>query len=411
MTISAEIKNKRLGMGLTQSEFAQLLGLGQSSERTIRGWENNEHFPTEAKLAEIRNLPSSAPLKNTEKKHLFTFIDLFGGIGGIRLAFQKNSGKCVFTSEWDKFAQKTYAANFGELPHGDITKIALNEIPTHDILLAGFPCQAFSQAGLRKGFADTRGTMFFEIQKIVAHHQPSVLVLENVKQLRGHNKGETLKTILQILRGESYQKIPDDVPMTAEARKALNKKLNYWVDYKVLRAGDFGIPQNRERIFIVAFNKDKFPNVNFDEAFSWPKPTNVKTCVGDILEAQKDVDPKYTISEKLLEGHERRKIQHIAKGNGFGFSVFKPTDEYTNTLSARYYKDGSEILIDQSKHKKRPRKLTPRECARLQGFPEEFIVNAVSDVQIYKQFGNSVTVPVVEAVAKSVKKTLEKVQR
>jgi len=385
--------------------------LGQSGERTIRGWENNEHFPTKAKLSEIRNLPSSAPLKNTAKKHLFTFIDLFGGIGGIRLAFQNNSGKCVFTSEWDKFAQKTYAANFGELPHGDITKIALNEIPTHDILLAGFPCQAFSQAGLKKGFADTRGTMFFEIQKIVAHHQPSVLVLENVKQLKGHNKGETLKTILQILRGESYQKIPDDVPMTAEARRALNKKLNYWVDYRVLRAGDFGIPQNRERIFIVAFNKDKFPNINFDEAFSWPKPTNVKTCVGDILEPHKDVDPKYTISEKLLEGHERRKIQHIAKGNGFGFSVFKPTDEYTNTLSARYYKDGSEILIDQSKYKKRPRKLTPRECARLQGFPEEFIVNAVSDVQIYKQFGNSVTVPVVEAVAKSVKKTLEKIQK
>jgi DNA (cytosine-5)-methyltransferase 1 len=411
MTISLEIKNKRLGMGLTQAEFAQLLGLGQSGERTIRGWENNEHFPTEAKLSEIRNLPSSAPLKNIAKKHLFTFIDLFGGIGGIRLAFQNNSGKCVFTSEWDKFAQKTYAANFGELPHGDITKIALNEIPTHDMLLAGFPCQAFSQAGLKKGFADTRGTMFFEIQKIIAHHQPSVLVLENVKQLKGHNKGETLKTILQILRGESYQKIPDDVPMTAEARKALNKKLNYWVDFRVLRAGDFGIPQNRERIFIVAFNKDKFPNINFDEAFSWPKPTNVKTCVGDILENHNNVDPKYTISEKLLEGHERRKVQHIAKGNGFGFSVVKPTDEYTNTLSARYYKDGSEILIDQSKHKKRPRKLTPRECARLQGFPEKFIVNAVSDVQIYKQFGNSVTVPVVEAVAKSVKKTLEKVQK
>ena len=197
----------------------------------------------------------------------------------------------------------------------------------------------------------------------------------------------------------------------AEARKALNKKLNYWVDYRVLRAGDFGIPQNRERIFIVAFNKDKFSNINFDEAFSWPKPTNIKTCVGDILEAHKDVDPKYTISEKLLEGHERRKIQHIAKGNGFGFSVFKPTDEYTNTLSARYYKDGSEILIDQSKHNKRPRKLTPRECARLQGFPENFIVNAVSDVQIYKQFGNSVTVSVVEAVAKSVKKTLERLKQ
>jgi DNA (cytosine-5)-methyltransferase 1 len=250
MTIATEVKNKRLGMGLTQAEFAQLLGLGHSGERTIRGWENNEHFPTGSKLAEIRNLPSSAPLKDAAKKHLFTFIDLFGGIGGIRLAFQKNSGKCVFTSEWDKFAQKTYAANFGELPHGDITKIALNEIPVHDILLAGFPCQAFSQAGLKKGFADTRGTMFFEIQKIVAHHQPSVLVLENVKQLKGHNKGETLKTILQILRGDSYQKISDDVPMTVEARRALNKRLNYWVDYRVLRAADFGIPQNRERIFI-----------------------------------------------------------------------------------------------------------------------------------------------------------------
>lgn len=411
MTISSEIKNKRLGMGLTQAEFARLLGLGQSGERTIRGWENSEHFPTEAKLVEIKNLPSSAPFKNASKNHLFTFIDLFGGIGGIRLAFQKNGGKCVFTSEWDKFAQKTYGANFGELPYGDITKIGLDEIPKHDILLAGFPCQAFSQAGLKRGFTDTRGTMFFEIQRIVSNHQPPVLVLENVKQLKGHNKGETLKTILQILRGESYQKIPDDVPMTTEARKALNKKLNYWVDYKVLRAGDFGVPQNRERIFIVAFNKNKFPDVNFDEVFSWPKPTNIKTCVGDILEPHKNVDSKYTISEKLLEGHERRKVQHVAKGNGFGFSVFKPTDKYTNTLSARYYKDGSEILIDQSKYKKRPRKLTPRECARLQGFPEQFIVNAVSDVQIYKQFGNSVTVPVLDAVAKSVKKTLQKVRQ
>jgi len=411
MTISAEIKDKRLGMGLTQVEFAQLLGLEQSGERTIRGWENGEHLPSNAKLAEIRNLPSSAPLKISAKKCLFTFIDLFAGIGGIRLAFQKNSGKCVFTSEWDKFAQKTYAANFGELPNGDISKISLSDIPKHDILLAGFPCQAFSQAGLKKGFADTRGTMFFEIQKIVAHHQPSVLVLENVKQLKGHNKGETLKTILQILRGQSYQKISKDVPMTKEARDALNKKLNYWVDYRVLRAGDFGVPQNRERIFIVAFNKDKFPEVDFDKEFSWPKPTNLETRVGDILESYKSIDSKYTISKKLLEGHERRKVQHLAKGNGFGFSVFKPSDSYTNTLSARYYKDGSEILIDQSKYGKRPRKLTPRECARLQGFPEEFIVNAVSDVQIYKQFGNSVTVPVVEAVAKSVKKTLLKLRQ
>jgi DNA (cytosine-5)-methyltransferase 1 len=253
--------------------------------------------------------------------------------------------------------------------------------------------------------------MFFEIQKILAHHQPAVFVLENVKKLKGHNKGETLKTILQILRGEDFHTIPEDVPMSEDARKALNKRLNYWVDFRVLRAADFGCPQNRERIFIVGFNKDKFPKVDFDKLFKWPVPPKTPTRVGDILESHKSVDPKYTISERLLEGHERRKVQHAIKGNGFGFSLFTEADEYTNTLSARYYKDGSEILIDQSKHKKRPRKLTPRECARLQGFPEEFIVNAVSDVQIYKQFGNSVAVPVVTAVAKSIRATLDKLKK
>jgi DNA (cytosine-5)-methyltransferase 1 len=408
MEIQEKIKQKRLGMGLTQAEFARLLGLGDVGERTVRGWENGEHQPTKAKLAEIENLPSHAPYKDSKTKPAFKFIDLFAGIGGIRLGFQNNGGKCVFTSEWDKFAQKTYAANFGELPHGDITKIPVDQIPEHDVLLAGFPCQAFSQAGLKKGFTDTRGTMFFEIQKILAHHQPSVFVLENVKQLKGHNRGETLKTILQILRGEDSQVIPDDVPMSEEARKALNKRLNYWVDFKVLRAADFGCPQNRERIFIVGFNKNKFPNANFENLFDWPKPLNKPTKVGDILEEHNSVDPKYTISERLLQGHERRKVQHAIKGNGFGYSLFKHSDEYTNTLSARYYKDGSEILIDQSEVKKRPRKLTPRECARLQGFPEQFIVNAVSDVQIYKQFGNSVTVPVVSALAEAVKTTLDK---
>lgn len=406
MNISQEVKNKRLGMGLTQTEFARLLGLGDQGERTIRGWEINEHHPTLAKLSEIRSLPSHAPFKDLKARPLFSFIDLFAGIGGIRLAFQNNGGKCVFSSEWDKFAQKTYAANFGELPEGDITKIPVDKIPKHDVLLAGFPCQAFSQAGLKKGFTDTRGTMFFEIQKILAHHQPYAFVLENVKQLKGHDKGQTLNTILETLRGELVQEIPNSVPMSEEARKALDNRLNYWVDFKVLRAADFGCPQNRERIFIVGFNKNKFSNTNFDELFVWPKPSNKITTVGDILDDHKNVDPKYTISERLLEGHERRKVQHLIKGNGFGFSVFKSTDEYTNTLSARYYKDGSEILIDQSDHHPRPRKLTPRECARLQGFPEDFIVNAVSDVQIYKQFGNSVTVPVVSSVARSVKEVL-----
>lgn len=408
MEIKEKVKQKRLVMGLTQAEFARLLGLGDAGERTVRGWENDEHQPTKAKLAEIENLPSHAPYKDSKTKPAFKFIDLFAGIGGIRLGFQNNGGKCVFTSEWDKFAQKTYAANFGELPHGDITKIPVDQIPKHDVLLAGFPCQAFSQAGLKKGFTDTRGTMFFEIQKILAHHQPSVFVLENVKQLKGHNNGETLKTILQILRGQDSQVIPDDVPMSEEARKALNNRLNYWVDFKVLRAADFGCPQNRERIFIVGFNKNKFPSANFENLFNWPTPLNKPTKVGDILEEHNSVDLKYTISERLLEGHERRKVQHAIKGNGFGYSLFKHSDEYTNTLSARYYKDGSEILIDQSEVNKRPRKLTPRECARLQGFPEDFIVNAVSDVQIYKQFGNSVTVPVVSAVAEAVKITLDK---
>lgn len=394
-------------MGLTQAEFAHILGMKQSGERTVSGWERGEHNPSASKLKLIQELPDIAPFKNSSSsKKQFRFIDLFAGIGGIRLAFQSTGGECVFTSEWDKFAQKTYAANFGELPNGDITKIPASEIPAHDVLLAGFPCQAFSQAGHKKGFSDTRGTMFFEIQRLLAHHQPAAFLMENVKQLKGHDKGQTLKTILEILRGEHESNIPDDVPMSAEARAALSQKLDYWVDYKILRAADFGCPQNRERIFIVGFNKSKFPNMDFTKEFSWPVPSGKETRVGDILDSK--VDDKYTISEKLLQGHERRKKEHLVKGNGFGYSVFKPTDSYTNTLSARYYKDGSEILIDQSDANKRPRKLTPRECARLQGFPEKFIVNAVSDVQIYKQFGNSVSVPVVHAVAKSIKEVLDK---
>lgn len=404
MSVKDLIKKKRLGMGLNQVEFSQILGMNDNGERTISGWERGEHRPSESKLKLINSLPDSSPFKVNKKNSDFTFIDLFAGIGGIRYAFQKIGGKCVFSSEWDKFAQKTYAANFGELPHGDITKIAASEIPSHDILLAGFPCQAFSQAGLRKGFNDTRGTLFFEIQRILAHHQPAAFVLENVKQLKGHNNGETLKTILNILKGEGNNKIPNDINISKSSKQALEKKLNYWVDFKILRAADFGCPQNRERIFIVGFNKDKVSNIDFETSFSWPKKIKNKTRVGNILE--KNVLEKYTISQKLLDGHIRRKEKHLIKGNGFGFSLFNANSEYTNTLSARYYKDGSEILIDQSDIKNRPRRLTPRECARLQGFPEKFIVDAVSDVQIYKQFGNSVTVPVLIAVGKSIKKLL-----
>lgn len=293
----------------------------------------------------------------------FTFIDLFAGIGGIRIPFDEIGGKCVFTSEWDKFSQQTYSANFGEMPHGDITKINPEDIPSFDLLLAGFPCQPFSHAGLKKGFEDTRGTLFFNIAKIVEHHKPKAVFLENVKGLLGHDKGRTFETIKKVL-----------------------EELGYKVYYKVHNAKDFGVPQNRQRIFIVALRDD----YNFE--FAIPPQTEVK--VGDILE--KKVDEKYTISDKLWAGAQRRKAEHKAKGNGFGYSLFTEDSPYTSTISARYYKDGSEILIAQKD--KNPRKLTPREAARIQGFPENFVI-PVSDGQAYKQFGNAVAVPAIRSVA------------
>tara|TARA_Y100001960_G_C14689045_1_gene835394 strand:- start:248 stop:1525 length:1278 start_codon:yes stop_codon:yes gene_type:complete len=388
-------------LGLSQLEFAQLLGLKNNGERTVGGWERGEHNPSEAKWQQINEINAHVPFRNAKDSvHSFTFADLFAGIGGVRIPFQQAGGKCVFTSEWDKFSQKTYATNFGEMPSGDISKIPASTIPDHDILLAGFPCQAFSQAGLKLGFNDSRGTMFFEIQRILAEKRPKAFMLENVKQLRGHDKGRTLETILDILEGTSLQEIPDDVPMSDDARKALAAKLNYQVFWKVLRAGDFGIPQNRERIFIVGFDLDYFgEHIDFESTFSWPLAPRSPTRLGDILEDSDKIDPRYTLSEKLWTGHQKRKKKNKLKGNGFGYSLFNKESEYANTISARYYKDGSEILIDQSDIKKRPRKLTPRECARLQGFPENFIVNAVSDGQAYKQFGNSVCVPVIRAVA------------
>ena len=407
------IREKRIRMGLTQLELACLLELKENGERTIRGWELGEHKPSKSKLAKILELHEEAPFRNENKNPKFRFIDLFAGIGGIRLPFQQLGGECVFSSEWDKFAQRTYAANYGEVPSGDITQIVASDIPDHDILMGGFPCQSFSQAGLKKGFEDTRGTMFFEIQRILGEKRPKVFLLENVKQLRGHDKGRTLQTILNILTGESDLPL-DDVPMSADAREALGKKLNYWVDYKVLRAADFGIPQNRERIFIVGFDRDYFgENIDFNKIFKWPEPTNQPTKVGDILESQEILDAledKYTISDKLWAGHLRRKAEHGIKGNGFGYSLFNRESSYTNTISARYYKDGSEVLIDQSHLSKNPRKLTPRECARLQGFPDDFIVDAVSQGQIYKQFGNSVCVKVIQAVAKQIVTVLDQLE-
>jgi DNA (cytosine-5)-methyltransferase 1 len=416
MTTAKYIKETRERLGLGRTEFANLLGMNTTGERTVRGWETSEHKPTPKKLEDVlrledklREIRENAPFRpDNRKRPKFKFIDLFAGIGGIRLPFQELGGECVFTSEWDKFAQKTYIANFGVVPNGDITKISASEIPSHDILLAGFPCQAFSQAGLKKGFNDTRGTMFFEIQRILANKRPKAFMLENVKQLRGHEKGRTLETIMNILSGSHDQEVPSDIPMSEDARNTLCKELNYWVDFRILRAGDFGVPQNRERIYIVGFDKNHYgENVNFEKLFQWPEPEKNKTRLGDILENSAETNPKYTISEKLWAGHQRRLKEHKLKGNGFGYSLFNEDSEYTSTLSARYYKDGSEILIDQSHLNKLPRKLAPRECARLQGFPDNFDVTAVSDVQIYKQFGNSVSVPVIRAVAKQIINTMQ----
>lgn len=371
MNIGARIKKKRICLGLTQKDFADALGMGKTGDRTLRRWENGESTPSMIEFNSIMQFAESIPFEDKKKHADFTFIDLFAGIGGIRIPFQELGGKCVFTSEWDKFAQKTYRVNFGEEPQGDITKIDAKDIPDFDILLGGFPCQPFSQAGLKKGFSDTRGTLFFEIERIIQEKRPKAFLLENVKQLRGHDKGRTLKVILKHIDA-----------------------LNYYVKAEVLRAADFGVPQNRERIYIVGISKEHY-DLPDDYDFEFPKPTYEKTRLGDILE--RNVDDKYTISDALWDGHQRRKKEHQAKGNGFGFSLFNNESEYTNTISARYYKDGSEILIDQGSGKN-PRKLTPRECARLQGFPEKFIIT-VSDTQAYKQFGNSVAILVVKAIA------------
>lgn len=310
------------------------------------------------------------------KESKFKAIDLFAGIGGIRLGFTQAFGEdieFVFASEIDKYARETYYANFGEEPYGDITQIDEKKIPPHDIILAGFPCQAFSVAGYRKGFEDTRGTLFFDVMRIASHHKPRLIFLENVKGLVGHDKGKTFKIILETL-----------------------KELGYSVNHQVLNAKDYGVPQNRERIYIVAF-------LDNDKIFEFPKPLNKSIKVKNILETE--VNEKYTISDRLWAGHQRRKIEHKEKGNGFGYSIFNENSSYTSTISARYYKDGSEILIEQKN--KNPRKLSPREAGRLQGFPDSFKIK-VSDVQAYKQFGNSVSVPVIKAVAKNIFKIMNK---
>ncbi len=404
-----QLYNKRTELDLTRKEFADWLGLGKEGQKSVKLWEEGKEDIPKEYAKKITNFPLSPPYM-FRGKDKFKMIDLFAGIGGIRLPFQKLGGKCVFSSEWDKFAQKTYRINYGETPEGDITQIPSSSIPDHDLLVGGFPCQPFSQAGLKKGFSDTRGTLFFDIQRILVDKRPKAFLLENVKQLKGHNKGNTLKTIIDTLEGKitfSKEEL-EEMSLTDEAKRALTTKLNYHVEVKVIRAYDYGVPQNRERIYIVGFDKDQAPKgFDFDSEFKWPTPVRKKAKVGDILQDSSKINEKYTLSEKLWSGHLRRKEGHKEKGNGFGYSLFNKDSDYTSTISARYYKDGSEILIDQTELKKRPRRLTPRECARLQGFPENFII-PVSDMQAYKQFGNSVAVPVIEAISKKMYKVMNR---
>lgn len=370
------IKNKRTRLQMTQKELADAIGMSKFGDRTIRRWENGETNPSSIELKHILDFPETIPFPN-KRNAPYKMIDLFAGIGGTRLGFyQTGKTNVVFSSEIDKFAIKTYKANFGEAPFGDITKISEFDVPDHDILVAGFPCQAFSQAGKKLGFEDTRGTLFFEIARILKAKRPKAFLLENVKNLKSHDSGRTYETIENTL-----------------------KDLNYDVHSVLFKAKDFGVPQNRERIYIVGFDKTKVKNY---KDFSFPIPPCVEVSVGDILENK--VDSKYTISDALWQGHQRRKQEHKIKGNGFGYTIFNQQSPYTNTLSARYYKDGSEILIEQKGDN--PRKLTPREAARLQGFPENYII-PVSDTQSYKQFGNSVAVPVINAIAKEIISVLD----
>ena len=380
--MSGLIKEKREQLGLTLKEFSDALGLGSDGEAMLRSWEKGTEKPSEQTLYAIMSFGDDAPYLSQARKTKFKFIDLFAGIGGIRIPFQELGGECVFSSEWDKFSQKTYRVNFGETPAGDITKIDAADIPDFDILLGGFPCQPFSQAGLHKGFSDTRGTLFFEIERIIQEKRPKAFLLENVKQLKGHDGGRTFAVIMEHL-----------------------KALDYHAEARILKAADFGVPQIRERIYIVGFDKRRF-NIPDDYKFPYPEASGIKTRVGDILES--NVDEKYTISDRLWEGHIRRKADNKRNGKGFGYSLFTEDSPYTSTISARYYKDGSEILIAQDG--KNPRKLTPRECARLQGFPDSFVI-PVSDAQAYKQFGNSVAVPVVRAIATNITQELKRMEK
>jgi DNA (cytosine-5)-methyltransferase 1 len=316
-----------------------------------------------------------------KRKRQYRFIDLFCGIGGFRIAFERQGAKCVFSSDYDKFSQISYEANYGEKPYGDIHSIEVGDIPSHDILCGGFPCQPFSIAGVSKknslgrahGFDDAKqGNLFFAIADIIAHHKPSAFVLENVKNLRSHDKGNTFRVIYD----------------------TLTKHLGYKVYTRIIN-GKSCVPQNRERIFIVGFREP--------HNFEFPAFSDEGPRLETILE--KNPDPKFTLTDHLWNYLQKYAAKHKAAGNGFGFGLVTGKD-IARTLSARYHKDGSEILVYQGEDKN-PRRLTPRECARLMGYPDTFKI-IVSNTQAYRQFGNSVIVPVVERIAEAVLQTLNR---
>jgi len=392
----SEFKILREKSGLTVRDVSERAGC---SLRTVYRWENGDTKPN---ILVMDMLSRSADMSNTRLKNLapqFTFIDLFAGIGGMRLGFESAGGKCIFTSEWNKFSRQTYQENF-EGDHdivGDITRIDEANIPAHDVLLAGFPCQPFSIAGVSKknalgqphGFeCETQGTLFFDIERIIEAHRPAAFLLENVKNLKSHDKGNTYRVITDTLRD----------------------KLGYHIDARVVNAKSF-LPQNRERIFIAGFREDV--NFSYDDLFmpevgTGPRLSTILHPEDGTEQAEHPytegdmalVSDKYTLTPRLWDYLQQYAKKHQAKGNGFGFGLVGPEDT-ARTLSARYYKDGSEILIKQDG--KRPRRLTPRECARLMGFDrsgEAKFQIPVSDTQAYRQFGNAVAVPVVEAIAK-----------
>lgn len=338
-------------------------------------------------LFEVEDVPFPTP-----QNYTFNFIDLFAGIGGFRIALQNLGGKCVFTSEWDENAKKTYKANFGETPFGDITKERIkNYIPANfQVLCAGFPCQAFSIAGKRGGFEDTRGTLFFDVAQIIRDKQPQAIFLENVKGLKSHDKGKTLETILNVLRNDLGYYVPDP---------------------QIMNAKEFGVAQNRERIYIVGFRG----NLGID-SFEYPEPLNEKVTFKDIKEA--DVVPtKYYLSNQYLQTLKNHKERHANKGNGFGYQIIKD-DEISNSILVGGMGRERNLVIDNritdftpSTHIKGEvnregvRKMTPREWARLQGFPDNFVI-PVADASAYKQFGNSVAIPAIQATAKKIIDTI-----